>query len=56
MEYVVEQFMKDPNYQPPEEFLKLWVTVRPILDEAKAIREQRKNRPPDLSDLPPLAP
>jgi recombination endonuclease VII len=39
VEFVAEQFKKDPNYEPPEIFLKLMVQIRPILDQAMADRE-----------------
>ncbi len=40
MQFVVEQLKKDQNYQPPENFLKVTAQIHPIIEEAKAVREQ----------------
>jgi hypothetical protein len=40
MQFINEQFKNDPNFEPPEEFLKLMVRIRPIIEEALPFREQ----------------
>ncbi|MCW5691611.1 MAG: hypothetical protein KIT48_04540 [Pseudolabrys sp.] len=39
MKFVADEFKKNPDFEPPEEFLKLMILVRPIIEQAKAIRE-----------------
>jgi Recombination endonuclease VII len=39
--FVFEQQQKDPDYEPPEQFLQLFVRVKPILDEAWPLIETR---------------
>jgi hypothetical protein len=34
LQFVNEQIKKDPNFEPPEQFLKLMARIRPIIDEA----------------------
>jgi hypothetical protein len=34
LQFASEQFKKDPNFEPPEQFWKLMDLVRPIIDEA----------------------
>ena len=50
MQFTVDQFAKDPNYMPPDEFIKLWVKVikpffenviKPIVEETKAIEASK---------------
>ena len=38
MQFVIEQFKKDPNYQPPEKFIEVVAQVRPIIEPALASR------------------
>jgi hypothetical protein len=38
MQFVVEELKKDPNFQPPENFLKIMVRIQPIIEQANAIR------------------
>ena len=33
LKFINEQFKKDPNFEPPDEFLKLMARIGPILDE-----------------------
>jgi Recombination endonuclease VII len=39
--FVIEQQRKDPHYELPEQFLKLLVRVKPILDDAWPLIEER---------------
>lgn len=39
VQFINGQFKKDPNFEPPEVFLKLMVRIRPIFEQTKAIRE-----------------
>jgi hypothetical protein len=39
--FVVEQQRKDPDFELPEPFLKLLVRLKPILDEAWPLIEER---------------
>lgn len=40
VQFVTEQLKKDSNYQPPEGFLKIMVLIKPIIEQAMAIREE----------------
>ena len=39
--YVLKELEKNPAYEPPEEFLKLMVRVKPLLDSIRPIVEER---------------
>jgi hypothetical protein len=41
MRYVLEEFKKNPDYEPPEAFLELMVRVKPLLDKIRPIAEER---------------
>lgn len=43
--FVSEQFKKDPNFEPPEIFWKLMDRVQPIIDEAIATRNRLRTSP-----------
>jgi hypothetical protein len=40
VQFANEQFEKDPNFEPGEEFWKLIAWIRPIIEQAKAIKEE----------------
>jgi hypothetical protein len=55
--FIVEQQRKDPDFKLPEPFFELLVRVKPLLDEAWPLIEERyraiqANRPPTLPPLP----
>jgi hypothetical protein len=41
MRYVVEEAKKDPNYRPPEDFIKLMVRIKPLMDSIRPTVEAR---------------
>ena len=40
-QYVLEQLRKDPDYEPPEAFLKVMVRIKPLLDSIRPSVEAR---------------
>jgi len=32
MQFIVDQFAKDPNYVPPDEFIRLWIILKPFFE------------------------
>jgi hypothetical protein len=41
IKFVKDALDKDPNYQPPDDFLRLMIRVKPLLDELRPIVESR---------------
>jgi len=40
LRFIVEEKKKDPNFQPPDQFVKLLVQIKPVLDKARSIVEE----------------
>jgi recombination endonuclease VII len=41
MKFVVEEYEKEPNFQPPDEFVKLMVRMKPVFEELRPIAKAR---------------